>query len=461
MNVDKNTIANLYQVDKINEYAVRLKNVLPAETKSEVNGTYTFDGVVPGYYYIRFTYGDGSQKMVDVDGKEVDIKSKDYRSTIITNITIQDAMEAKDQTEAMKLADWYKNQGTRNNSTAVDDLNQRKLIDGYIYNADKTVTDKDGNVKSDIMNINSYTPMINISIEDDTDETSENNGGKQYNNEFTGFNFGLIKQPDTTIIVDKKITDVKFTNQVGTTLVSENPASRQSTYVTALDAIEGGSKYAKLEIEPEYIYGSNIELTYEISINNKSAKDYVEDANDPDFGDYFKYGKSEKAEAKKITIRVLEDDLDEKFNYQSLPKTTEQKTSSGKHESDEIRLEPKTETIENSDGTTTTKQYIEMTGWESLESEESTKTSYTVTALIANDDLDSDYRNDAKVKSLSIDTLSTLNTKTVEEWGAEDKTVFTIMPTTGENRNQTYWYIGAIALAIIASGLILIKKKVL
>ena len=461
LNVDKNTIANLYQVDKINEYAVRLKNVLPAETKSEADGTYTFDGIVPGYYYIRFTYGDGSQKMVDVDGKEVDIKSKDYKSTIITNKVIQDAMEAKDQTEAMKLADWYKNQGTRNNSTAVDDLDQRKLIEGYIYNDDGTVTDKDGNVKTDIMNINSYTPMIGISIEDDTDETSENNNGKQYNNEFTGFNFGLIKQPDTTIIVEKKITDVKFTNQIGTTLVSENPASRQSTYVTALDAIEGGSKYAKLEIEPEYIYGSNIELTYEISIKNNSAQDFIEDANDPDFGDYYKYGKSEKAEAKKITIRVLEDDLDEKFNYQSLPKTTTQKTSSNNHESNEIRLEPKTETIENSDGTTTTKQYIEMTGWESLESEESTKTSYTVTALIANDDLDSDYRNDAKVKSLSIDTLSTLNTKTIEEWGADDKTVFTITPTTGENRNQTYWYIGAIALSLIASGLILIKKKVL
>ncbi|MBO4816060.1 MAG: hypothetical protein J5507_03965 [Clostridia bacterium] len=460
LDADKQTVTRLYQQDG-NKVKYENGELPKAITKTTENGTYSFDGVVPGYYYIRFTYGDGSQKMVDVDGKEVDIKSKDYKSTIITNKTIQDAMEAKDQTEAMKLADWYKNQGVRNKSTAVDDLDQRKLIDGFVYNADGTVTDKDGNVKTDIMNINSYTPMIGISIEDDTDETSENNNGKQYNNEFTGFNLGLIKQPDTTIIVDKKITDVKFTNQVGTTLVSENPASRQSTYVTALDAIEGGSKYAKLEIEPEYIYGSNIELTYEISIKNNSAQNYVEDANDPDFGDYYKYGKSEKAEAKKITIRVLEDDLDEKFNYQSLPKTTTQKTSSNNHESNEIRLEPKTETIENSDGTTTTKQYIEMTGWESLESEESTKTSYTVTALIANDDLDSDYRNDAKVKSLSIDTLSTLNTKTMEEWGANDKTVFTITPTTGENRNQTYWYIGAIALALIASGLILIKKKVL
>ena len=101
-----------------------------------------------------------------------------------------------------------------------------------------------------------------------------------------------------------------------------------------------------------------------------------------------------------------------------------------------------------------------MTGWESLESGQSTKTGYTVTALIANDELDTDYKNNAKVKSLSIDTLSTLTTNSLTKWEA-GKTVFTIMPTTGENRDQMYWYIGAAALAVVASGIVLIKKKVL
>ena len=101
-----------------------------------------------------------------------------------------------------------------------------------------------------------------------------------------------------------------------------------------------------------------------------------------------------------------------------------------------------------------------MTGWEKLARNESTSTSYKVTALVANDDTDPEYKNDAKIQSLSVDTLTTLTTESLKKWKV-DKTVFSIMPTTGENRNQTYIYISAVALAIIASGLILIKKKVL
>jgi len=458
LDIDKETIAKLYQVDKVNNYVVKLKSDSPKDgiEISKENGTYSFDGVVPGYYFIRFTYGDGKQLMMPAN--EV-ITSKNYKSTIIKNKDIQEAMEAKTQDEAMKLADWYKKQETRNNSAAVDDLSQRKIIDGYTYNADGTITDKDGKIATDIMNINSYTPMIGISVEDDKEDVKEikhdENGNDitEYKNEFTGFNFGLIKHPDTPVKVEKKITDVKFTNQVGTTLVSENPVSKQSTYVTALDKIEGGSKYAKLEIEPENIYGSNIELTYEIKMtNNADFDDYTEES-------YYKYGESGKTK-KTIQVQVLEDDLDNKFNYASLPKTTTQTKSSTSGDSNVITLEPVTETINNPDGTTTTKEYIKMTGWDKLARNESTSTSYTVTALVANDDTDPAYNNDAKVQSLSVDTLTTLTTESLKKWEG-DKTVFTITPTTGENRNQTYIYIGAVALAIIASGLILIKKKVL
>lgn len=458
LDIDKTTIAKLYQVDKVNNYVVKLKQDSPKDgiVSSSEDGTYTFDGVVPGYYYIRFTYGDGKQLMMPANEA---ITSKNYKSTIIKNETIRNAMEAKTQEEAMKLANWYKNQGAKNNSTAVDDLAQRKAIDGYTYNADGTITDKDGKPATDIMNINSYTPMIGISVENDEDDVKDvkqDENGKditEYQNEYTGFNFGLIKHPDTPVIVEKKITNVKFTNQAGTTLVSENPASRQSTYVTALDKIEGGSTNAKLEIEPENIYGSNIELTYEIKItNNSDFDDYTEES-------YYKYGESGKTK-KTIQVQVLEDDLDNKFNYASLPKTTTQTKSSASSDSNVITLEPVTETINNEDGSTSTKQYIKMTGWEKLAKDESTSTSYTVTALVANDDTDSAYNNDAKVQSLSVDTLTTLTTESLKKW-EEGKAQFTIMPTTGENRNQTYLYVEAIALAIIASGLILIKKKVL
>ena len=452
LNADKQTVSKLYQV---NDRAVVYdnNNELPkASLSTTEGGTYTFDGVVPGYYYIRFTYGDGKQLMMPASEA---IKSKDYKSTIITNENIKNAMEAKDSNEAIKLAEWYKTTGNTNYSTAVDDLNQRRTVDGYVYKDDGKVYDKDGKETTDIMNINAYTPMIGISIENDIKNATEGNTGTAHKNEFKGFNFGLIKQPDTNIAIEKKITNVKFTNQAGTTLVSENPS--QSNYITALDKISNGSKNAKMEIEPEQIYGSNIEITYEITVTNNSVEDYTDET-------YYKYGKITDGNAKRVYVQEVNDNLDPKYNYNSLPQDTVQTITTEKNESKtsgKVNLDPVIETI-NNNGTSTEKKYIKTTGWESLARGESTTITYTATALIGNNEEDPLYRNSVKLKAIKIDALATLNTKSAEldHW-ASDRTVFTVMPTTGENRSETYFVIGAIALAIISAGLILIKKKVL
>ena len=477
LNADsEKSIAKLYQVDRISDYAVNLKDIVKANVTTAQDGKFTFDGVVPGYYYIRFTYSDGTQKMVDTNGNEVDdnITSKDYKSTIVGNDYIKESMKA-DETEiknkqqelvkvynskdykndeAKKLLEWYKYLENEQYSTAVDDLDVRKTIDGYVYYNDGKITDgtSANNEVSDTMSIPAYTPILGISIEND----KENVGTPENKNVYTGFNFGLIKQPDTVVQLSKKITDVKFTNQAGTTLVSGNPTSREATYVTALQVVEENNakkaKTAKLEIEPDFIYGSNIEITYEISITNNSKVDYTEDS-------YYKYGEEGKTK-KVVTVHEVQDMLDEKYNYNSLPQTTTQTSSSESKNSGVITLKPKTitETVEGVEKTTT---YVEMTGWEKLASEESTETSYTVTALVANNnETDTNYNNDAKIRSLSVDELSTL-TKTSEKVWDLDETTFTIMPTTGGNKNQTYWYVGAVALAVVASGIFLIKKKVL
>ena len=501
-------VVNLYQkVDENGKIGVKTveNNELPkAITTTNSDGTYTFEGVVPGYYFIRFTYSEKDengvikQVMKTADGDKL-ISSQDYRSTIINtkenNSIIKTAMENKNNIvneakdvlikyykkenidptkmsvgDAKKVVEWYKYLGDTKYSTAVDKItgtDGRTNLDENEYTKNTTLKDNA---------IPAYTPIISISIENDTIDEKQIPAEQQLNPQqketekdksariFDAFNFGLIKQNTPNITTDKKLTNVKFTNQAGTTLVSENPASKQSTYVTALDAItdETGCKYAKLEIDPELIYGSNVELTYEISIANNSVEDFVEDVSDKDFGDYYKYGTTtaKTLHKKKITVKALEDDLDSKFNYNSVPTSTTQTTSfTTRSEPNSITIKPTTVEETDLDETKTT-SYLEMTGWESLESGQSTKTSYTVTALIANDDLDSAYKNDAKIKSLSLDTLTTLTTKAEKIWEA-DKTVFTITSTTGENRNYIYWYVGAAALVIVASGLIFIKKKVL
>ena len=92
--------------------------------------------------------------------------------------------------------------------------------------------------------------------------------------------------PSTSIDLDKKITNVKFTSQTGATLVSANPTDKSAAYITALDEVTGGSKYAKMELDKSLMYGSSLETTYEITVINNSDKDYIEDEGSDEYGNY-------------------------------------------------------------------------------------------------------------------------------------------------------------------------------
>ena len=458
------TVSKLYKV--VDKKVYYENDKLPeAIVKTDKEGKFQFEGVVPGYYYIRFTYGGNgtdvpNQKIVDLNGNVVEqtIKAKDYKSTIIKNDDIKEANKKNDEANTstdmsdeakfeMKktVSYWYKKakeKGT-NFSTAVDDMNQRSEMDELIFKADGKAYKQNGDPVDDYetKKINAHTPMLGISIENDDDDTTEEQAGTDHKNEFTGFNLGLIKQPDITLIPEKKITNVEYTNQVGTTLISGNPKDKKSTYLTALDNILGGSKYAKIELQPETIYGSKLEVTYEISITNDSKIDY-------DSPEYYKYGEA-VGNKKKVSILEVRDDLDEKYNYESITK------------SDTTEFEPVTEEVRADDGTVTKTKYIKITGWDEIASEETTSKSYTVTALIGNADDDPAYTNAARIQSLKLDKLTTFKSSMSTLWEIEDTTVITITPNTGENRNVTYYIVGAVALVVLAGGIVLIKRKVM
>ena len=77
---DKKTVSTLYKKDDREGVKISL-----AVTKSIINGVYQFDGVVPGHYYVRFTYGDGTQQIVGEYNKDngVQVYINEYKSTII------------------------------------------------------------------------------------------------------------------------------------------------------------------------------------------------------------------------------------------------------------------------------------------------------------------------------------------------------------------------------------------
>ena len=300
--------------------------------------------------------------------------------------------------------------------------------------------------------------MTGISIENDvntsTDVQKDTDTQKPI---FGGFNFGLIEQPETIIKLDKKITNVKLTAQTGTTLVSANPTDRTATYLTALDEITGGSKYAKLEIDQSLIYGSALETTYEIKIENQSDKDYIEAEGSGDYGKYYLYGeKIGEVYLKAVKVNEIVDELDKKYNYDSTKASSTASVvhSDGNTESVEVSI-----TKNNPDGSTETTNSLKMTGWKEFESGATESMSYTVTSLLSKDN-DTAYTNKARVTSLSLDKLTSL--KSSFNWElAKDKTTLTITPPTGSDKRPIYWIAGTIGLIVLATGIVFIKKKAL
>ena len=84
------------------------------------DGRFTFEGVMPGDYYIRLTYGDGSQKIMNSDGTIVSID--EYKSTIVTSDAARRAFGFDTNTNGKE---WYKFVDAKDYSLAIDSLSMR------------------------------------------------------------------------------------------------------------------------------------------------------------------------------------------------------------------------------------------------------------------------------------------------------------------------------------------------
>lgn len=450
--------------------AVATNNVEGTEQKGTgQNGTYEFKGVIPGYYYVRFTYGNGDQFIMPAN---TSVKSYEYKSTIITDDNIKTAMKNGNNTE------WYKYMDKNNYSTAVDDTLQRANIEGD--------NEYELSQKQTAESINAYTPKTGISIENDTSlngtgyETKQGEQGltKEYKDIFDGFNFGIITFPKTEITPVKEITNVKLTNQVGTVMTTGNPAD-EPQYISDLSRIKSktGATKAKAELDPNLIHGTQLETTYKITITNKSQLDYEGDS-------YYKYGE-DAVDLKGVTVQKVQDYIDKKYNTDNIKDISskvgelqEDGTLEVTQESKIIKItknSPETtngqtsesttteNTDQNSEGSTTTTKTdtLSVTGWNRLKVGESQTVEYTAVATIASTVDDLVYENQAQVISMKLDKLIELNASNVDNWEKTDNTIITIVPNTGKDKSNTYWIAGTIALIVLGAGFVILKKKVL
>ena len=255
-----------------------------AVTKVDSNGNYSFKGVVPGKYYLKFTYGDGKTTIKDLNGNIISvgtkiqgqsdtINSNYYKSTIITGSALNDTNEK-----------WY-----------LDDMN--KKVNSIATDSKGTYYNKDGNAKAngqniDIINarttsdkeinhisaqdkvvIDALSPNMDVQFEYMVDNHYQvtNNKLNELISDCTGMCFGIIERPHVEIKLDKSIKNVKLTLSNGTNLINGNPEDKNvSQYLTNMD-----KSYAKIETEYTNLYGSTITIEYKLTAINNSELDYA------------------------------------------------------------------------------------------------------------------------------------------------------------------------------------------
>ena len=444
--ITKLDVSNLYGVKgEGNSERTAISN--KAEVYTDKNGIYTLAGIVPGKYFIRFTYGDGTQKICDISGKEITTLSGiNYKSTIVTNEIAKSALKGG------KDAEWYKKLGNTNSSVAIDNLDTRIAI-----NAGTSKDIMAGTAMVEITIENTPTNTANIEVSENGEQV------KLASNKFEGLNLGVIEQPKQEAKLEKIITNIKLENSQLNKGFSGNPETDTLQGVSDLDNIQnGGSTYVRAELQDEIVSAANLELTYGIKVTNISDVNYYN-------SEYYWYGEADKNKEVTLVLNELSDYLDKSLNL--------------KVDASDSRFKETTDPAIIQDESISNATIIKLSNWNTkLYTEKNTtrnnnnfKTSDAITLvaykILSIQDEDMEFINNVEITNLNNgtddrdnstdkDSLIKIIKPTIIEGRAQAKA--TITPPTGADRQTIiiYTIAGAIALAILSTGVVVIKKYI-
>ena len=417
-----------------------------AQITSNENGEYSFRGVVPGKYYVRFTYGD-----------ETTIKAVDYKSTIITDSNIKDNSEK-----------WYLQLKSKKYSTALDNLDQRAEV-----NSSSSTRRKD---------IEATTPIMGVGVENTLEDyinvTKENDGTVET---ISGINFGIIKVPEIKLMSEQLVTYIKVTNTQGNVLMEGNPGKTEVKGMNNLDDTEhfiDGSTLLKSEIEPKELYGATMTVGYTYVLRNESEVNYSDKK-------YYRTGRTNQTKPVTIDFTELVDHEDSRFTLlgNSVKGATATEDSEITKKTDDINYDSKTITFK-------TNQTLEPTGGRTkngkaksgMKNVEGT-VYYELTRKLSSQENDFTVSNIAEATNIEITSTPALIRKLEAEKGGHfqafyidengnpyygdgnptNDAVVAIVPPTGADKATPILYVetGIVLLLVLSTGIVVIKKKVI
>ena len=479
INMLTNTTAYVYPntVSKMNFTAKK------AEMITGKDGKYEFVGIIPGKYYIKYTYGDGSVIYRPAgDGKLQEyakVTTQDYKSTIVTNNIIKGAFgNNKFITSGNTI--WYE-KDVKGYSSAVDDYGTRKNINEKLSTITYSVRNGYEEKKDEYASLQKMTARtsdMDIAIENtNKEETKENeNRTRLYDN----INFGIVERPRKNIELTKEIKYLRLKLANGQTLIDGDP--RNNSKIRYLTYPDGG--LLKIELDSEMIEGATIEIQYAIMLTNNSELDYDTQA-------YYKYGDKTGATPVKMKINQVVDYLDENLSYID----TDAKTGgTGEHWE---QVDPQSlytggyvsRDVYNNGIKTLRNVYVRTCDIETdpTKGHNTAELTFNASKLLSGSK-DMTYQNYAEVLKVSnsvgrfygqVDrgdkrgwkniTPGNFNPKNPTETSETDdnqghnprRAEVVIVPPTGENKNTVYIITGIGCMAVLAVGVVFIKNKVL
>ena len=421
-----------------------------ADTKTSNGGKYGFVGIIPGEYVTKYTYG----KKGDMQSKILtkDVTTQDYKSTIITNDKLKQAVQNKSEY-------WYQDTNLENYSSALDDWSIRSNINNNLKNITYSVkTSYDKNVDDQS---NHYMVATTGKMTFPIEETRNQTTNYDYSEPSHVYNikFGIAERPRQSLELTKDISYIKLTLQNGSVLAEGDPRTTVMNYVTYPQ-----NGMLKIEVDNEIIQGSRIQIRYTIGVTNKSETDYNTES-------YYKYGTKGNTPVS-LTVNSIVDYMDEDLSTYYDENSVDWKLLTG--------TEIKSSIAQNVYSVIKNRKNILVNNWNAEIKLNETKTLDVEASKLISASEDNTFENYTEILSSSNDVGRfygedkdgtwmkithgnfdlTDKTHESDDNGNSYKAKFTIVPPTGD-KSIIYYIIGVSCLVVIAGGVVIIKKFVL
>lgn len=475
----KGETVKLYDKDMKEQDAIAITNK---------KGQYTLDGVIPGEYYIKYTYGtvkglNGENLVTEIyktNGTKVsDVTVQDYKSTIVKETNIKGALQKTEEVQKnsqlindtnklkSELGDrgyWYVNKENIKDyddySSAVDNYAERETINKSLI----PITNETKTTYNNNNNISANTPILLVAIEDKTYEGMTPYGmGFKYK---FNVSFGIVERPKQRLGLNKDISNVKLIMANGQALLDGNPKEGGMNYVSYLRK----NNTVKIEVDNEIIQGSTLVVDYTISVTNSSDIDYDDEI-------YYKYGEIPKNKKPvQTTINSVVDYMSEELvKGQSQSDITWKNKSADELKDDKLISADVYQAIKDKKNIFVNDCNVSIDVGKTVDLPLITA-SRLLSASTSSDMLYDNYAEVIKVSNNSgkfyednensekprITPGNFDITKPTETHESDDDSVrITIVPPTGVEKVVIYSAIGVSCLIILAGGIILIKKIVL